>query len=172
MYASRSRLNPSESSRSRPRKNSSLMCPKTCSVAPLSMQLPLARHALGEAVVRERLDVGPVLVLPAHVRVQNRRRGLGLGGHEHLEHLLLLGEVGVRRYRVRHDLLALEVVDRREVGLVERAPELSDVGAYLWEAVQKCSCTLLGHRPSRWCLRPQWVETNPSPTNPQLVAGS
>ena len=39
-YASRSALKDSKSGHSRPRKNSSYMWPKTCSVAPLSMQLP------------------------------------------------------------------------------------------------------------------------------------
>ena len=34
-------MNFSNVSQSRPRKNSSLMCPNTCSVAPLSMQSPL-----------------------------------------------------------------------------------------------------------------------------------
>ena len=91
----------------------------------------LARHALDEAVLRERPDVRRVLVLPAHVGVQHRPRAFGLGGHEHAEHLLLLRQVGMLRDRVRHDFLASEVVDRSEVGLAERALELGDVGAHL-----------------------------------------
>lgn len=91
----------------------------------------LAGHALDEPVLRERPDVGRVLVLPAHVRMQDRPRPLGLGRHEHGEHLLLLGEVRALRDRPGDDLLAPEVVDRREVGLAERAFELRDVGAHL-----------------------------------------
>ena len=91
----------------------------------------LARHALGEAVLRESPDVRRVLVLPSHVGVQDRARALGLGRHEHGEHLLLLGEVRVLRDRPGDDLLAAEVVNRREVGLAERAFELRDVGAHL-----------------------------------------
>ena len=53
-----------------------------------------ARHALDETVIGERTDVGLVLVLPSHIRVQDRLSSCGLGVHEHLEHLLLLGEVG------------------------------------------------------------------------------
>ena len=91
----------------------------------------LARHALREAVPPELRDVGRVPVPPAHVGVQDRRRALGLGGHEHGEHLLLLGEVRMLRDRPGHDLPAAEVVGRREVGLAEPALELGDVGAHL-----------------------------------------
>lgn len=72
-----------------------------------------------------------MLVLPAHVGVQDRRRALRLRRHEHGEHLLLLGEARALRDGPRHDLLAAEVVDRREVGLAEGALELGDVGAHL-----------------------------------------
>lgn len=91
----------------------------------------LARHALDEAVLRQRADVGGVLVLPAHIRVQHGPSALRLGGEEHLQHLLLLGEVGMHGYRVGHDLLAPEVVDGREVGLAEGELELGDVGTHL-----------------------------------------
>lgn len=40
MYSSSLSLNSSKLSKPRPRKNSSLICPKIYSVAPLSMQLP------------------------------------------------------------------------------------------------------------------------------------
>ena len=63
--------------------------------------------------------------------MQHGRLALGLRPHEHLQHLLLLGEVRVLRDRPRRDLLAAEVVDRGEVGLAEGEPELRDVGAHL-----------------------------------------
>ena len=50
----------------RPRKNSFLIWPKICPVAPLSRQ-SLSRHALGEPILSERPDVRRMLVLPAHV---------------------------------------------------------------------------------------------------------
>ena len=72
-----------------------------------------------------------MLVLPPHVHLHYRRGALRHGRLEHVEHLLLLGHVGMQRYRVRHDPLASEVADRREAGLAERALELGDVGAHL-----------------------------------------
>ena len=51
---------------SRPRKNSFLIWPKICPVAPLSRQ-SLSRHALGEPILSERPDVRRKPVLPAHV---------------------------------------------------------------------------------------------------------
>ena len=51
---------------SRPRKNSSLIWLKICSVAPLSRQ-SLSRHALGEPVLSERPDVRRMPVLSVHV---------------------------------------------------------------------------------------------------------
>ena len=56
---------------------------------------------------------------------------LGLGVHEHVEHLLLLGPVGAHGDGVGHDLFAGEVVDRREVGLTEGELELGDIGTHL-----------------------------------------
>ena len=60
--------------------------------------------------------------------MQDRLGSLGLGVHEYLEHLLLLGEVGVHGDGVGDDLFAGEVVDRSEVGLTEGELELGDVG--------------------------------------------
>ena len=69
--------------------------PKTCSVAPLSMQLPLRDMLWTKPFSGERADVGRVLVLPAHVRVQDRPRPLGAWPSMSMcEHLLLLGQVG------------------------------------------------------------------------------
>ena len=53
-----------------------------------------ASHTLDETVIGERSDIGLVLVLPTHVRVQDRLGPFGFGLHEYLEHLLLLSEVG------------------------------------------------------------------------------
>ena len=75
-----------------------------------------------------------MLVLPTHVRVQDRLGPCGFGLHEYLEHLLLLGEVGVHGDGVGDDLFAGEVVDRREVGLTEGEFELGDVGTHSFSA--------------------------------------
>ena len=98
---------------------------------PVVDAVALARHALGEAVAAQGRDVEVVLVLPPHVRVHDGARALRLGRHERLQHLLLLGEVRVLGDRPRHDLLAPEVVRRREVGPAEGELELGDVGAQL-----------------------------------------
>ena len=72
-----------------------------------------------------------MLVLPSHVRVQDRFDPCWFGVHEHLEHLLLLGEVGVHGDGVGDDLFGGEVVDRSEVGLTEGELELGDIGTHL-----------------------------------------
>lgn len=120
----------SKSAHSTPLKNSSLRCPNTCSVAPLSRQLPF-RHALPGAVPPELAGPPRVLVLPAHVAVDDRR---GPGRHpreQAPEHLLLLGHVRARRHRPGDDLLRAEVVDRGEVRLAPGLPEFRDVGPEL-----------------------------------------
>ncbi len=91
----------------------------------------LARHVLDEAVLREPPHVGHVLVPPAHVRVRDQADLLGLRLHGHPQHLLLVRQVGMQGYRVRHDLLAAEVVNRRQVRPAEGELELGDVGAHL-----------------------------------------
>ena len=63
--------------------------------------------------------------------MQDRLGSLGFSVHEHVEHLLLLGEVGAHGDGVGHDLFAGEVVDRSEVGLTEGELELGDVGTHL-----------------------------------------
>ena len=90
-----------------------------------------ARHALDEPGVLEPLDPLGVLVLPAHVRVQHGLCPLRLLGHQRVEKLGLLSHVGASRRRPRDDLLAAEVVDRREVRLAPGLLELGDVGAHL-----------------------------------------
>ena len=60
--------------------------------------------------------------------MQDRLGPFGFGLHEYLEHLLLLGEVGVHGDGVGDDLFAGKVVDRSEVGLTEGEFELGDVG--------------------------------------------
>ena len=93
--------------------------------------VPLARHALGDARPLQPGGVGLVLVLPAHVRVHGRRRPVGQGLEEPVEHPVLLGEVRRGRYVARHDLLRAEVEHRGPVGLGAGHLELGDVGAEL-----------------------------------------
>ena len=91
----------------------------------------LPGHALHHAGLLQPPAPTGLLVLPAHVRVQDRPGALGLPGHELVEQLVLLGHVGVQRRGPGDDLLAAEVVDRREVGLAPGLLELGDVGAHL-----------------------------------------
>ena len=92
----------------------------------------LPGHALHHAGLLQPPAPTGLLVLPAHVRVQDRPGALGLPGHELVEQLVLLGHVGVQRRGPGDDLLAAEVVDRREVGLAPGLFELGDVGAHLF----------------------------------------
>ncbi len=123
MYSSRSLLKSSKQGHFLPRKNSSFIWPNTCSVAPLSMQLPFRDMLCTTPASSSRLHPPGLLVLPAHVRVQDRPGALGHLGHELVEQLVLLGHVGMQRRGPGDDLLAAEIVDRREVGL---APGLLD----------------------------------------------
>ena len=87
----------------------------------------LARHALHEAVLRERPHVDGVLVLPAHVAMEDEALEvlvLREGGVEHAHRLL-----EVRRHREvpRHDVAGSHVDDRGKVAFPERARELRDV---------------------------------------------
>ena len=91
----------------------------------------LPGHALHHAGLLQPLAPPGLPVLPAHVRVQYRPGALGLLGHELVEQLVLLGHVGVQRRGPGDDLLAAEVVDRREVGLAPGLLELGDVCAHL-----------------------------------------
>ena len=93
--------------------------------------VPLARHALDDPGLLQPLAPPGLLVLPAHVRVQDRPGAIGLLGHELVEQLVLLGHVGAQRRGPGDDLLAAEVVHRREVGLAPGLLELGDVGAHL-----------------------------------------
>ncbi len=72
-----------------------------------------------------------MLILPPHIRVQNRLSSLGFGLHEYLKHLLLLDEVRTHRNGVGDNLFTGKVINRREVGLTKGKLELSDVGAQL-----------------------------------------
>lgn len=91
----------------------------------------LPGHALHHAGLLQPLAPPGLLVLPAHVRVQDRPGALGHLGHELVEQLVLLGHVGMQRRGPGDDLLAAEIVDRREVGLAPGLLELGDVGAHL-----------------------------------------
>ena len=63
--------------------------------------------------------------------MQDRSRFLGHLRQEPIEQLVLLGHVRVQRRGPGDDLLAAEVVDRREIGLAPRLLEPGDVGAHL-----------------------------------------
>ena len=91
----------------------------------------LARHALADTHPLEPVHKRGALVLPTHARLHDGRRALGHSGLQHVEHLLLLGEVGALRDEPRHDLLAAKVVGRRKVRLAEGESELGGVGTHL-----------------------------------------
>ncbi len=98
---------------------------------PVVDAVALPGHALHHAGLLQPLAPPGLLVLPAHVRVQYRPGAIGFLRHELVEQLMLLGHVGVQRRGPGDDLLAAEVVDRREVGLPPGLLELGDVGAHL-----------------------------------------
>lgn len=93
--------------------------------------VPLARHALGYLRLPQAARPPLVLVLPAHVGVQHGPRALRHPLQQPVEQELLLLHVGARGGRPGHDLLAAEVVHRREVGLAPGLFELGDVDAHL-----------------------------------------
>ena len=98
---------------------------------PVVDAVALARHALDDPGVLQPPAPCGVLVLPAHVGVQHGGRALRHPLQQLVEQGRLLGHVGAGRRRPRHDLLAAEVVHRREVGLAPGLLELGDVGAHL-----------------------------------------
>ena len=91
----------------------------------------LSGHALDDPGVLQPPAPCGVLVLPAHVAVEHRRRALGHLRQQLVEQLGLLRHVRTGRRRPRDYLLAAEVVHRREVGLAPGLLELGDVGAHL-----------------------------------------
>ena len=91
----------------------------------------LSGHALDDPGVLQPPAPCGVLVLPAHVAVEHRRRALGHLRQQLVEQLGLLRHVRAGRRRPRDYLLAAEVVHRREVGLAPGLLELGDVGAHL-----------------------------------------
>ena len=95
-YVSRSALNDSKSVHLLPLKNSSFRWPKTCSVAPLSMQLPF-RDILCTMPARSSLPVHAACRLPAHVAVEYRSGPLGhlrRHGHHRTQHARCFGMQG------------------------------------------------------------------------------
>ena len=98
---------------------------------PVVDAVALPGHALHHAGLLQPLAPPGLLVLPAHVRVQYRPGAIGFLRHELVEQLMLLGHVGVQRRGPGDDLLAAEVVDRREVRLAPGLLELGDVRAHL-----------------------------------------
>ena len=93
----------------------------------------LAAHGLADAEAFELVPPPLVLVLPSHVRVQDRGRAGGQVLREHGEQALLLLEVRAAARVPGHDLLAAHVVHGREVRLGAGDPGLGDVGAELGE---------------------------------------
>ena len=93
----------------------------------------LAAHGLADAEASELVPPPLVLVLPSHVRVQDRLRAGGQSFREHGGQALLLVHVGMPAHVPGHDLLAGHVVHGSEVGLAARDLELGDVGAELGE---------------------------------------
>ena len=85
----------------------------------------LAAHGLADAEAFELVPPPLVLVLPSHVRVQDRLRAG--------EQAPLLPEVRTAAHVPGHDLLAGHVVHGREVRLAARDLELGDVGSELGE---------------------------------------
>ena len=98
---------------------------------PVVEAVALAGHALHDSRLLQPAAVARVLVLPPHVGLHDRARALRDLRDEHVEHLLLLGHARAPRDRPRGDLLAAEVVRRREVRLAPPLLELGHVGAEL-----------------------------------------
>ena len=93
----------------------------------------LAAHGLADAEASELFPPPPVLVLPSHVRVQDRLRSGGQALREHGEQALLLVHVGMPAHVPGHDLLARHVVHGRKIRLAARDLELGDIGPELGE---------------------------------------
>ena len=93
----------------------------------------LAAHGLADAEAFELVPPPLVLVLPSHVRVQDRLRAGGQALREHGEQALLLPEVRTAAHVPGDDLLAGHVVHGSEVRLGSGDLELGDVGAELGE---------------------------------------
>ena len=98
---------------------------------PVVDAVALAGHALHYARPLQPAAITRVLVLPSHIGLHDRVGALRDLRDEHVEHLLLLGHVRVLRYRPCGDLLAAEVVRRREVRLAPLLFELGHVGSEL-----------------------------------------
>ena len=100
----------------------------------------LAAHGLADAEAFELAPPPLVLVLPSHVRVQDRLHAGGQALREHDEQALLLPEVRTAAHVPGDDLLAGHVVHGSEVRLGAGDLELGDVGAELGERMDWLQC--------------------------------
>lgn len=91
----------------------------------------LPGHALDDPGSLQPPAPAGMLVLPARVRVQHGPCALRHPLQQTVEQELLLLHVGAGGGRPGHDLLAAEVVHRREVGLAPGLLELRHVGSHL-----------------------------------------
>ena len=91
----------------------------------------LPGHALDDPGSLQPPAPAGMLVLPAHVRVQHGPCALRHPLQQTVEQELLLLHAGAGGGRPGHDLLAAEVVHRREVGLAPGLLELRHVGSHL-----------------------------------------
>lgn len=136
----------------------------------------LSAHRLDDAVVPQPFPPKNVLVLPAHVGMQNRCRSGRQPPLEHAEQTHLLGHVGVGADVPGEYLLAGHVIDGSEIRLAASDLELGDIGAELLEGARGVEVPAehignktsrvspVGGVPSPW-IRPPDLAPQPHPAH-------